>query len=61
MMMDRGVQKEFKICQACERPMVWRKAWERCWDEVKFCSDKCKKTARSKNKPPGEENTTDEI
>jgi hypothetical protein len=21
----------------CKRMMVWRKAWERCWDEVKFC------------------------
>jgi len=22
--------------------MVWRKAWERSWNEVRFCSDKCR-------------------
>jgi len=31
-----------KICLACERPFVWRKKWQRCWDEVRFCSVKCK-------------------
>ncbi|MDC1210560.1 DUF2256 domain-containing protein [Porticoccaceae bacterium] len=37
-----------KICPICERPFVWRKKWQRCWDEVRFCSVKCK-AARSKN------------
>lgn len=23
--------------------MVWRKAWERVWDEVKYCSEACRK------------------
>jgi Protein of unknown function (DUF3253)/Uncharacterized protein conserved in bacteria (DUF2256) len=23
--------------------MTWRKAWERSWDEVKYCSDACRK------------------
>jgi hypothetical protein len=32
-----------KICQACGRRIVWRKAWERSWDEVKYCSDACRK------------------
>lgn len=32
-----------KICAACGRPMVWRKAWEKVWDEVKYCSDACRK------------------
>jgi len=22
--------------------MVWRKAWEKVWDEVKYCSDRCR-------------------
>ena len=21
----------------------WRKKWERCWDEVKYCSERCRK------------------
>jgi hypothetical protein len=32
-----------KICIACNRPFAWRKKWEKVWDEVKYCSDKCRK------------------
>ena len=32
-----------KTCAACGRPMVWRKAWAKTWDEVKYCSDRCRK------------------
>ncbi len=32
-----------KICIICERPFTWRKKWEKVWDEVKYCSQKCKK------------------
>ncbi len=31
-----------KICPVCERPFTWRKKWEKDWDEVKYCSDKCR-------------------
>ena len=37
-----------KTCVACGRPFDWRKKWERCWDEVKYCSDACRK-ARPKD------------
>jgi len=32
-----------KPCVACGRPMTWRKRWARTWDEVKFCSDACRR------------------
>jgi hypothetical protein len=32
-----------KICLNCQRPFTWRKKWERDWEEVKYCSDACKK------------------
>ncbi len=32
-----------KICIVCERPFTWRKKWQRVWEEVKYCSEKCKK------------------
>jgi hypothetical protein len=41
----RGVKKQHlpeKVCVACGRPFTWRKKWERVWDEVKFCSDRCR-------------------
>ncbi|NBW31811.1 MAG: DUF2256 domain-containing protein [bacterium] len=32
-----------KICVVCGRPFQWRKRWERVWDEVKYCSDACRR------------------
>ncbi len=31
-----------KICLRCERPFEWRKKWARDWENVKYCSEKCK-------------------
>ncbi|MGB7334290.1 MAG: DUF2256 domain-containing protein [Salaquimonas sp.] len=31
-----------KTCPACKRPFAWRKKWERDWENVKYCSDKCR-------------------
>ncbi len=36
-----------KTCIVCQRPFTWRKKWEKVWDEVKYCSDRC----RSARKP----------
>ena len=33
-----------KSCQACGRPMEWRKAWAANWDSVKYCSEKCRRS-----------------
>jgi hypothetical protein len=32
-----------KDCIVCGKPFTWRKKWEKCWDEVKYCSDRCRK------------------
>ncbi|MDB4016003.1 DUF2256 domain-containing protein [Flavobacteriaceae bacterium] len=42
----KGVKKTnlpTKICPSCERPFSWRKKWERDWEQVIYCSKKCKK------------------
>ncbi len=31
-----------RTCAACGRTITWRKKWERDWDNVKFCSDRCR-------------------
>jgi len=31
-----------KICERCQLPFEWRKKWQRDWQNVKFCSAKCK-------------------
>jgi hypothetical protein len=32
-----------KPCLACSRPMSWRKRWAKTWDQVKFCSEACRR------------------
>ena len=32
-----------KVCPVCGRPFTWRKKWEKVWDEVKYCSDRCRR------------------
>lgn len=34
-----------KVCATCGLPFTWRKKWERDWDAVRFCSDRCRKGA----------------
>ena len=41
-----------KICPVCNRPFSWRKKWEKVWDEVKYCSDRCR---RAQKKPDPKE------
>ena len=36
-----------KICIVCDRSFTWRKKWERDWDEVKYCSERCKRNKKS--------------
>jgi hypothetical protein len=31
-----------KVCVVCGRPFTWRKKWAAVWDEVKYCSDRCR-------------------
>lgn len=33
-----------KTCASCGRPFTWRKKWERDWENVRYCSDKCRMT-----------------
>lgn len=42
-----------KICPVCDRPFTWRKKWEKVWDEVKYCSDRCRRDAKKARVPAG--------
>ena len=47
--MPRGVKKfdlPEKTCATCGKPFTWRKKWEKVWDEVKYCSDRCRADAK---------------
>lgn len=38
-----------KICLRCARPFEWRKKWQRDWEQVKYCSEKCKSNSNLRN------------
>lgn len=43
------MKKEFlpeKICRTCGRPFSWRKKWARDWEEVLYCSERCKRNKK---------------
>jgi hypothetical protein len=43
--MKKPIKKENlpeKVCLVCGRPFTWRKKWEKNWNEVLYCSDKCR-------------------
>jgi hypothetical protein len=32
-----------KTCPVCQRPFSWRKKWKDCWQDVKYCSERCRR------------------
>ena len=39
-----------KICPVCKKPFSWRKKWEKSWNEVRYCSEKCRRNKVKKYK-----------
>jgi hypothetical protein len=37
------VVPDAKICSSCGRRIEWRRKWERNWDEVRYCSEACRR------------------
>ena len=42
----------FKICLVCGLPFNWRKKWAKEWENVKYCSQRCKKIKINENCKP---------
>jgi hypothetical protein len=34
---------EATTCRSCGRSITWRKAWARDWEQVRYCSDGCRR------------------
>ena len=50
----RGVKKSNlpqKTCLVCQLPFTWRKKWEAVWDDVKYCSERCRRNRGSSADP----------
>ena len=40
--MVRKADLPSRICVGCDLPFAWRKKWARDWDQVRYCSDRCR-------------------
>ncbi|HSP31062.1 MAG TPA: DUF2256 domain-containing protein [Halomonas sp.] len=38
-----------KHCVQCQRPFAWRKKWARSWDEVRYCSERCRRNSKQQS------------
>ena len=48
MRMQKKQNLPSKLCACCGLPFTWRKKWERDWESVKFCSDRCRQQGAGK-------------
>ena len=32
-----------KRCARCGRPFAWRKKWASCWEQVRYCGERCRR------------------
>ena len=44
--MKKKAELPTKICLTCGLSFTWRKKWNKNWDEVKYCGERCRR-----NKP----------
>lgn len=40
-----------KICATCGLPFTWRKKWAREWDNVRYCSERCRRNKGVAGRP----------
>lgn len=48
----KGVKKQHlpeKVCSVCQRSFSWRKKWEKVWEDVRYCSDRCRNQKKQAN------------
>ena len=49
-----------KICATCGQPFTWRRKWARVWDEVRYCSDRCRRAAKGAHRQEDRRRGADE-
>jgi hypothetical protein len=40
-----------KTCSVCGLSFTWRKKWEKNWESVTYCSERCRRSKNKKSKP----------
>ncbi len=44
--MRRKADLPVKLCPVCSRPFTWRKKWAKDWENVRYCSQRCRGNAK---------------
>ncbi|MCF8131691.1 MAG: DUF2256 domain-containing protein [Synechococcus sp. Tobar2m-G35] len=44
--MPHHADRPTKTCVCCGRPFQWRRKWKTVWDEVRYCSERCRNEFR---------------
>ena len=42
MKMRKKSELPSKVCAACGLPFAWRRKWARDWEQVRYCSERCR-------------------
>ncbi|WP_218143187.1 DUF2256 domain-containing protein [Luteibacter sp. UNC138MFCol5.1] len=45
--MKKKTELPQKPCASCGRPFTWRRKWARDWEQVRYCSDRCRNAKRT--------------
>ncbi|MTA92926.1 MAG: DUF2256 domain-containing protein [Actinobacteria bacterium] len=43
-----------RICISCGRPFEWRRKWAKDWENVLYCSEKCRRHKSDGDSPNSE-------
>ncbi|MCP9916961.1 DUF2256 domain-containing protein [Cyanobium sp. ATX 6F1] len=49
--MAHHADRPTKVCPVCGRPFQWRKKWKDVWDQVRYCSDRCRNNRNRSTQP----------
>lgn len=47
MAMRKKADLPTKNCLRCKRPFAWRRKWQAVWDDVKYCSERCRRDRKA--------------
>ncbi|MDO5769371.1 MAG: DUF2256 domain-containing protein [Psychrobacter sp.] len=45
-MAHKKVNLPEKVCPVCLRAFSWRKKWQRDWNQVVYCSERCRRAVK---------------
>ena len=53
MTMRRKADLPVRVCAVCGKPFAWRKKWAAVWEQVRYCSERCRRSRQATPTPHG--------